>query len=181
MQIISGKYARRKLVAPKGSETRPTLARVKESIFSIIQDRIADSCVLDLFAGSGAFAAECASRGAEEVVLVDQSPEAAKAIEKNLKGIDHTLLTLEIDHALSRLKNQNKTFDIIFMDPPYDSDLGFLALRKIAHNKLLKRGGIIIFETTGKNDLPKVPKSYIITKERNYGTAKVIILEQNNE
>jgi len=181
MQIISGKFARRKLTAPTGAQTRPTLARVKESVFSIIQDKIQNAKVLDLFAGSGAYAAECASRGAAEVILVDQSPEAAKAIAKNLKGMEYQLVQLEVEHALSRLKNQGKKFNLIFMDPPYNSDLGFLALRKIAHNNLLNEDGIIIFETTGKNDLPKIPKSYIIVKDKSYGTARVLILEQNNE
>ena len=181
MQIISGKYARRKLIAPQGQETRPTLARVKESVFSIIQDRIQDSCVLDIFAGSGAYAAECVSRGAKEIVLIDQSVEAAKVIKKNLRDMDYNLISFDVEHALTRLKNTNKSFDIIFMDPPYDSDLGFVALRLIAKFGLIKPNGIIIFETRAKNGLPKIPKSYIIQKDRLYGTARILILEQNNE
>ena len=181
MQIISGKFARRKLIAPQGSETRPTLARVKESVFSMIQDRIADSSVLDIFAGSGAFAAECASRGAADVVLIDQSVEAAKAIKKNLREMEYTLVPLELEHALARLKNLGKKFDIIFMDPPYDGDLGFVALRLIARYSLLKPQDKIIFETRSQNNLPKLPKSYIIRKDRSYGTARILILEQNNE
>lgn len=181
MQIISGKFARRKLVAPNTAETRPTLARVKESIFSMIQNKIPESSVLDLFAGSGAYSAECASRGASEVILVDSSVEAKKAIEKNLKGMNYQLLQLPAEHALARLKNQDKCFDIIFLDPPYDSDLGFVSLCKIARYNLLKKDGIVIFETRTKNDLPKIPKSFIIAKDKTYGTARVLILEQNDE
>ena len=73
MQIITGKYRARKLKAVDSDATRPTLARVKESIFNLIFDRISGAVVLDLFAGSGAFGAECISRGASEVYFVDQS------------------------------------------------------------------------------------------------------------
>ena len=181
MQIISGKYARRKLIIPMQS-SMPTLARVKESVFSIIQSKVPFSRVLDIFASSGVDAAECSSRGANEVCLIEEDQAAAKAIEKNLKGIDHTLFQLEIEHALSRLKNQGKKFDIIFITLPKEQEeKAFLTLRKIAHNKLLDDDGIIIFETTGKNNLPKVPKSYIISQDRAYGAVRVIILEQNNE
>ena len=83
MQIITGKYRARKLVAVDSMETRPTLARVKESVFNLIFDKIAGSVVLDLFAGSGSFGAECISRGAFEVYFVDQSEKAIKTIKTN--------------------------------------------------------------------------------------------------
>ena len=181
MQIITGKFRGRKLVCPKGEETRPTLGRVKESLFSQIADKIADARVLDLFAGSGAFGAECASRGARRVVLVDQDKNAQEAIKKNLKDMDYELLPLSAEHALHRLFNTKSQFDIIFLDPPYDSELGFLALRLIAKFGLLSENGIVVFETRNKNQLPKFPKSYIIRKERTYGTAQILILEQENE
>lgn len=179
MQIITGKFRGRRLVCPKGEETRPTLARVKESLFSQIAQKIPNARVLDLFAGSGAFGAECISRGAAHVVLVDQSKEAIEAISKNLRGMEYELLQLPCEHALSRMHNKKQQFDIIFLDPPYESDLGFTALRLISKLKLLSPDGIVVYETRNKNQLPAVPKSYIITKERAYGTAKIIVLEQN--
>lgn len=182
MQIITGKFAKRKLIAPKGDQTRPTLGRVKEALFSIIADRIAGATVLDLFAGSGAYAAECYSRGAKQVVLVDQSAEAKKAIATNLRQMEYTLIDLPAEHALNRLKNQHATFDIIFMDPPYDdAELATTTLRLISRFNLLNQNGIVVFETRDKNNLPKIPKSYIINDERTYGIAKILFLEQNNE
>ena len=81
MQIITGKYRARKLIGVDAETTRPTLARVKESIFNLIQFDIAGSVVLDLFAGSGAFGAECISRGAEKVYFIDSNEKAIKTIK----------------------------------------------------------------------------------------------------
>ena len=83
MQIITGKYRARKLIAVDSSGTRPTLARVKESVFNLIQGRVENKVVLDLFAGSGAFGAECISRGASEVYFVDHEEKAIKTIKQN--------------------------------------------------------------------------------------------------
>ena len=81
MQVITGKYRARKLIAVDSDETRPTLARVKESIFNLIASYIENSVVLDLFAGSGSFGVECISRGAKSVVFVDQEEKAIKTIK----------------------------------------------------------------------------------------------------
>lgn len=181
MQIITGKFRGRKLVAPKGEQTRPTLARVKESLFCLIADKVSGSKVLDLFAGSGAFAAECFSRDAAEITLVEPNNLAIDAITKNLRGMQYTLLKLGYDHALHRLKNLNKKFDIIFLDPPYDSDFDIVSLRLIAKFALLEEGGIVILETRAQNRLQNLPKSYIIQKERQYGISRIFILELKNE
>ena len=104
MQIITGKYRARKLVAVEGDSTRPTLARVKESIFNLIQGKVQGSKVLDLFAGSGAFGAECISRSAEEVCFVDQEQKAINAIKTNTKKCQKILELLSqtiFRHCLS--------------------------------------------------------------------------------
>ena len=87
MQIITGKYRARKLVAVDSLETRPTLARVKESVFNLIADKIEGRVVLDLFAGSGSYGIECISRGAQSVFFVDQSEKAIKVIKTNTQRI----------------------------------------------------------------------------------------------
>ena len=166
---------------PEGQFCAAGAQRIRESVFSIIQDCVAGASVLDLFAGIGANSAEAISQGADEVVLVDETSERIAAIKKNLRDMNYTLLQLGVEHALARLKNQNKQFDIVFLDPPEDTELGFLSLRLINKYKLLKPNGIIIFQSTAKNSLPKLPKSYIIAKDRSYGTARILILEQNNE
>ena len=87
MQINTGKYRSRRLVHPEGEKTRPTLARIKESIFSILPLSFDNAVVLDLFAGSGAYVLECVSRNAKTVYLVDNDKNSIKAIEKNAKNM----------------------------------------------------------------------------------------------
>ena len=181
MQIISGNFKGRKLICPKGVDTRPTLARVKESLFCQIADLIYGANILDLFAGSGALAAECISRGANKAVLVDQSNDAKIAIIKNLRNMNYDLLQLPAQHALFRLHNQGIKFNIVFLDPPYESDLGFLCLRLLKKLNLLADNAVVVYETTNKKQLPNIPKSYIIKSDRVYGLTRIIILELLNE
>ena len=108
MQIITGKYRARKLVAVEADTTRPTLARVKESIFNIIQNDIEGKVVLDLFAGSGAFGAECISRNAKKVYFVDHEKKAVNVIKQNTKNMseDFDILNLNFIDALNLFETQ---------------------------------------------------------------------------
>lgn len=182
MQIVSGRFRGRKLVAPKTEGTRPTLAKVKESVFDILQKDIEGACVLDLFAGSGAYSAEAVSRGAAKIVAVEHAPEALKAMKINLRNMENCEI-IEFDYirALNRLKNKKERFDLIFIDPPYESTFGFEALRLIAKFGLLKEEGMIIFEMGAGKEKP-VPKSFVVMDERRYGTVVVLFLklQQNN-
>ena len=127
MRVISGTARGKKLNSLEGLETRPTLDIVKESIFNILQFNIKDTSVLDLFSGSGALAIEALSRGAKEAVLCDNSSKAVQIINKNLeetKLIDKAkVINSDYTEALNKLANENKKFDIIFLDPPYKSEL----------------------------------------------------------
>lgn len=183
MQIITGKYRARKLVAVEGDSTRPTLARVKESIFNLIQGKVQGSKVLDLFAGSGAFGAECISRYAEEVCFVDQEQKAINAITTNTKNMSENFKIIKSDYlsALSMFSRENKSFDIIYLDPPYKSDFAVRALKKIDELSLLNNDGIIIVEHENENDLLNIPDCYIIEKTKKYGIAYVDILRLKEE
>ena len=123
MQIITGKYRARKLQAVDSSETRPTLARVKESIFNLIFDEIAGSVVLDLFAGSGAFGAECISRSAEKVYFVDAAEKAIKTIKTNTKNMVEDFEIVKSDYltVLADFKRKGVKFDLVYLDPPYSN------------------------------------------------------------
>ena len=124
MRIISGTAKGTKLYTLEGISTRPTLDRVKESIFNIIFNDIEDAIVLDLFSGSGAIGLEFASRGAKKVYLCDSSKEACKIIRKNIEkthlGQKIELYNLDFIEAINKFKNQK--FDIIYLDPPYKTD-----------------------------------------------------------
>lgn len=179
MQIITGKYRARKLVAVDSSETRPTLARVKESVFNLISDKIESSVVLDLFAGSGSYGAECISRGAENVFFVDQSEKAIKVIKTNTQKMieNFDVIKASFLDALNLFERKGFKFDLVFLDPPYDSDYALKSLEILSKKKLLNSGATIVVEHKLANDLQNLPECYIIKKSRKYGIAFVDILE----
>ncbi len=183
MQIITGKYRARKLIAVSGDTTRPTLARVKESIFNLIQGKVQGSRVLDLFAGSGAFGAECISRGANAVYFVDREQNAINTIKENTKNMSEDFKIIKSDYlsALAEFAREGMTFDIIYLDPPYKSDFAIKALQKLADLSLLAQKGIVIVEHESENDLLKMPSYYIIEKTKKYGIAYIDILSKKEE
>lgn len=178
MQIITGKYRARKLVSVVGETTRPTLARVKESVFNLISDKISNSTVLDLFAGSGAFGSECISRGAKKVFFVDHEKNAIDAIKQNTKNMteDFEILKDEFLSALENFSKRNLKFDLVYLDPPYKSGYFIPALEKLEELNLLSKNAIIAVEHGAPNDLQNLPECYIIKKSKKYGTVYVDIL-----
>ena len=125
MRIGSGRFRGRKLQAPKGQETRPTGARLKKSLFDVLGAELENARVLDLFAGAGALGLEALSRGAAEVVFVEKGRRAAEAIQKNIDelGVDERteLWVWSVHSALTGLAEQDRSFDLVFADPPYRS------------------------------------------------------------
>ena len=170
MRIISGKYRGKKLQEFDLTTTKPTLDRVKESMFNLIQFDIADAVVCDLFAGTGALGAECVSRGAKMVYLVDNNPKAIKIVESNLKNMQGDYKIINADY-LTFLKQGNK-FDIVLIDPPYKTDLGVNAIDYIVKNNLLNKNGIIVFETS-KDLAFKFDYPQFDIDKRTYGTVAV--------
>ena len=156
MRIISGKYRGLKLAEFAGAEIRPTADRVKESLFNILSAHVAGAYVLDLFCGSGNLGIECLSRGAESVCFNDLSADSISVLKKNLsrlKGAEnYKVFNLDFSACLARLNGfkdadgNGGAFDLIFIDPPYRLEAGVSALEIIGKNKLLKAGGIAVYE-----------------------------------
>ncbi len=178
MQIITGKYRARKLLAVDADTTRPTLARVKESIFNIIQNEISERVVLDLFAGSGAFGAECISRGAKKVYFVDREEKAIKIIKQNTANMMEYFEILKSDYvsALEKFSSQNILFDLVYLDPPFKSDFALNALKMLHKLGILAKGALIVVEHGCQNDLINLDECYIIEKSKKYGTIFVDVL-----
>lgn len=179
MRIIAGSARGRKLNTLPGDNTRPTLDRTREALFNILQTRVFDAQVLDLFAGSGALALEALSRGAESAVLCDKSPEACKVIAQNIEFVrvkdKTTLLQCEAQTAVKRLAG--KRFDLIFLDPPYKMGLIDEALCGIAEHGLLADGGLITAETAVDEGFD-VPDGYTIKSVRKYGKSLLHFIER---
>jgi len=171
MRIISGKYRGKKLKEFELSTTKPTLDRVKESIFNLIQFDIFDAVVLDLFAGTGALGIECISRGAKKTTLVDNNPQAIKIINENLKGIDGEYMVEHMNY-LDYLNSNIETYDIVLLDPPYQTDYGTTAIDYLIKNNRMNNGGIIIFETSDQLDFEFDYPNYDV-KRKKYGTVAV--------
>src|SRR5574344_326582 len=182
MKIISGKYKGRILKGFDLEGTRPTMDRVKESLFAMIQDKLLDASVLDLYAGSGNLAIEALSNGAKKAYLVDNSVQAINVIKSNLKlfKIDNSVvIKADAISTLNKFICDNITFNLIFLDPPYASDELLKVLSFIDKNiNLLNDGGLIACETEKDIDASTY-KNLSLYKKRNYGSKKVIILRKS--
>ncbi len=174
MRVISGSARGKHLGELAGMETRPTTDRVKEGLFNAIQFQVPGATVLDLFAGTGQLGIECLSRGAKRAVFIDQRREAVALIRKNL-----AMTRLQergevlLRESLSYLTSCREQFDLIFLDPPYDTDLLKNALGKIADIDILSKDGIIICESRLEKELPAQLSRLVRAKEYRYGKIKV--------
>ena len=180
MKVISGIYKGRNIEGFYVDGTRPTMDRVKESLFSTIQNYIKDSIVLDLFAGSGNLGIEALSEGAKEAYLVDYNKKAINVIKKNIENIkitNCTVLNMDYKKSLEHFKQNNIKFNLIFLDPPYKTDYIEKALSLINENDLLDNSGIIVCES---NSLDKIVYSedYTKIKEKKYGDKYIVIIKK---
>jgi len=170
MRVISGKYKGKNLQGFDIDGTRPTMDRVKESLFGIIQNYLKDSICLDLFAGSGSLGIEALSNGARKCYFADYNKEVIKILENNLKEIDNSfILNNSYEEALEKLKNEK--FDIIFLDPPYKYNLITKAVNIILKNDMLNKNGIIVCEYEKEN----INIDLKIKKEKKYGSKNIRI------
>ena len=177
MRIIAGKHKGLKLETFEVGNIRPTLDRAREGIFNKIQFDVPNSECLDLFGGTGAISLELLSRGASKVTTIDVSNDSCKLIQKNFEKAKESLNLIKMDYmqALEFLKKDR--FDMIFLDPPFASDYAKNAIIKIMQEKMLKDGGMIIFEHSfvgeyfDKNFLDQCGLKLIDSKK--YGTIAV--------
>lgn len=179
MRIIAGLARGRTFDAPQGLDTRPTLDRVRENVFNILQMKVRGAQVLDLFSGSGAMAFEALSRGAEAAVLVDRDRAANQVQTRNAQKLrmdaQCRILLCDWQDAVRRLQAEGARFDAVFLDPPYrmrDLTEVFTALRP-----LLKADAVILLEHDAQA-FPSVADGYEMYDSRRYGAAGVSFFRQ---
>lgn len=183
MRIIGGLARGTKLYTLEGLNTRPTLDKVREAIFNILQNKISDTVVLDLFAGSGAVGLESISRGAKRVILCDKNKQAIQIINKNAQKmrVGDKVQILCIDYE-KFLNNTQEKFDFIYIDPPYNTDYISNSIKLINDRNLLAEDGIIIAETDEeervKDEIDKLKTSINIYDTRKYGRARLIFMRK---
>jgi 16S rRNA (guanine966-N2)-methyltransferase len=157
------------LASPRGSKTRPTGAKVREAMFAILAQRVEGARVLDLFAGSGALGLEAVSRGAASVVFVDNDANAVMIIRRNAVRVvpDGDRWRIMPMPAMRALRTLRGSFDIAFIDPPYDR--GALdELRLMMQKSLLSQDGIAVIEHASTTK-PELPDSLEVVKRAKYG------------
>lgn len=178
MKVISGIFRGRNLDGFNIEGTRPTMDRVKESLFAIIQGYIKDSIVLDLFSGSGNLGIEALSEGAKYAYLVDKNIKCVKIIKKNINNLNiNNVKVICLDYKKA-LYSINKKLDLIFLDPPYNTNYIKKSIDLIVKLNLLSNRGLIICES---DDLNKIiyPNSLKKIKEKKYGDKYIVLLEKN--
>lgn len=176
MRVITGSARGRKLLTPDNYDVRPTGDKVKESVFSIIQFDIEGRRVLDLFAGTGQLGIEALSRGARSAVFVDSSKKSLDIVKKNLK-ICNMDAEVYNDDACSFLRRTSGKFDLVFMDPPYDSDVYEPALDLICGIDLLNDNGIIVCESHSDRTMPELQG--FKSKLYRYGKTKITVYKKD--
>lgn len=185
MRVISGISRGTKLKTIESDTTRPTLDRVKESLFNILQDKIKNTVVLDLFAGSGALGIEALSRGATKAYFCDKNPIAVKVIKENLSKtrLEEKAIVFNKDY-IEAIRKINEPLSIVFLDPPYKLDLSAKAINELLKNNLITKDSIIIIETDEINrnveEVRNIEEIEIVDT-RKYGRANLLLLKRKRK
>lgn len=182
MKVISGILKGRNIEGYNIDGTRPTMDRVKESLFATIQNNIKDSVVLDLFAGSGNLGIEAISNGATTCYFIDNNKEVIKVLNRNISNLNiksnSRVILSDWKKALNDFYNQNIKFDLIFVDPPYTYDVYEKILEKVSTLNLLNENGLIILEHSNLK-FKDTYNNLILYKEKKYGNKSVNIYKKH--
>lgn len=148
MRVIAGALKGRRLVTPRGHGTRPTADQVRIALMDTLTPHLPGSDVLDLFAGAGGVGIEALSRGAARATFVERDRRASEALRQNLATLGlqsvSRVLTMDVERALPRLDTAGDRFDIIFLDPPYDTPLVPTTVEWLGGGRLTRPGGLVI-------------------------------------
>ena len=182
MRVIAGSAKSLPLKTPRQNTTRPTTDRIKETLFNIIAPYIPDCRFLDLFSGSGGIGIEALSRGAAEAVFVEQDRAALSVIRQNLRcthlGERARVIGSDVLKAVLSLKDE-KPFDIIFMDPPYDHALERRVLESLQNSSCVKEDTWIIVEASAETDFSYLESlGYQLIREKTYGSNRHVFVKK---
>ncbi|HCX91257.1 MAG TPA: 16S rRNA (guanine(966)-N(2))-methyltransferase RsmD [Lachnospiraceae bacterium] len=186
MRVIAGKAKGRVLLAPKGVDTRPITAMIKEALFNIWQVQITGARFLDLFAGSGSMGIEALSRGAENVVFVEQGRKAIDTIKKNLTvckfSSGYEIYQDDVFRRIKWLNENGYKFDIIYLDPPFTVDEIFLSVMEaLANTEILSENGTIAIRTRKEKEMPDMIGKLEKFKVKIYGISGVHFYTGNHD
>jgi 16S rRNA (guanine966-N2)-methyltransferase len=182
-QILGGEWKGRTLQSPKTDATRPTQGILRQAVFNICQMQIVDARFLDLFAGSGAMGLEALSRGAKKATFVEQNRSAIRCINENIRLLQahdrSEVLSMDIFRALEHLSKRSEPFDIVYIDPPYDSDrqIASRTIETLEKNRLISPGSVVfIEESSAAIELPLFFGKLQKVNSRQFGSARLVQL-----
>lgn len=171
MRVVAGKARGLKLETIEGDSTRPTRDVVREALFSILMNYVPNCNFLDLFAGSGAIGIEALSRGAKYAMFIDLNPKCTRIIKRNLekaKFVDLAeVYNTDYKNAINKMKS--KSFDVIYVDPPYNKEMGIDAIKRLYEADVLSGDGIIVLETDTNENVPDEILGYEKFNYKRYG------------
>lgn len=186
MRIISGEAHGRILFAPAGNQTRPTSDKIRGSLFNILNGRVENAEVLDLFGGTGALALEALSRGAARAVIADSSRTAIDAIRRNAGNVlkdalNERALILKMDYRSAIVAVGDRRFDLVFLDPPYRmTDAYGDAIDRLDRAGMLTEGALIVCERS-RDSVIAVPECFEISDSRSYGETTIDFVYRRRE
>jgi 16S rRNA (guanine966-N2)-methyltransferase len=185
VRIISGQYKGRRLQSLSGTEVRPTANHVREALFNILSQNVSGSCVIDLFAGTGALGIEALSRGAQCAVFVDTASRPLAVLKKNLQNFgaltQSRIIRWDISKNLNCLRPFQNQFNLVFMDPPYQKGLIPVALTNLMRAQCLVPGATIVAEHERHCDITPPDASISVTDKRRYGQTGLTFFYFNPE
>ena len=180
LRIIGGMWRSRFLQVADLPGLRPTTDRVRETLFNWLQNDVPSAHCLDLFAGSGALSFESASRGAASVTMIENQRQAAELISANIQELKAEHMHLLQYDALSWLRSAPKTqYDIVFIDPPFDSDYLAQACELLESQQYLSEFACIYLEMNRKQDLPVLPENWNVVREKKAGQVSYYLIRRN--
>ena len=180
MRIIGGSLRGRKLGSLRGRSIRPTSDRVREALFNILGSKPVDATILDLFAGTGALGIEALSRGANRAVFIEKAGKTLNVLRKNIAlcGLQacSRIIQWDIVKSLSCLQAYRRTFDLVFLDPPYQCGMIQPTLLNLMRCDALADGACIVVEHASQEDVAPVVPGLVWEDQRRYGRTKLTFL-----
>lgn len=182
MRVIAGSRRHLLLKTIPGIQIRPTTDRTKETLFNILNPYLPECSFLDLFSGSGAIGIEALSRGAMEVIMVEQNKEALECIQDNLETVklvqEARVMGMDVLTAISRLEAEKKCFDIIFMDPPYDQEWEKRVLERLKTSELISEDTWIVVEASLETEFEYLDSyGFELFREKRYKNNKHVFIQ----
>jgi 16S rRNA (guanine966-N2)-methyltransferase len=179
LRITGGHLKGRKLAVQKDGRARYTSSKVRKAIFDILGE-VEDFDILDLFGGSGSFTAEALSRDAKAATVVEKDGGMARLLESNLSNLSLykrcLVLHMDVRYAVRRLAREGRSYDLVFLDPPYQVDLVKETIAALSRYRILRKGGLIVVEHSKREPIETIPKTWHLEKQRTYGDTVISVM-----